>query len=220
MKKMTTLTTCITTLFLITGCQKRSGNFWEDNQTGANYFNKDNAASLWAPASSSDKDAFLGANEEQFIPLNDEDLKNQFAENAVPQSSSLGEGGMPSADRFQNPKGEMASIFYPVFFNTDEHQVRSKESLEALHRMAAYLKAHPNVAVIIEGHCDARGPEAYNMALGTRRANSVRSLLVKQGVHPNQLHTISYGKEHPFSLGNGPDAWAQNRRTHFKVHQQ
>jgi peptidoglycan-associated lipoprotein len=220
MNKIKTLTACLMALFMITGCQKRSGNFWEDNQTGAKYSSQQNVSSLWGTPAASEQDSFPGATDEQFVPLNDEDLKNQFAENAIPQpSSSLGEGGLPSADRFQTPQGELATIFRPVFFNTDDFAIRNKDYLESLQRAAAYLKAHPNVAIIIEGHCDERGPEAYNMALGARRANSVRALLIKQGVNPNQVHSISFGKEKPFASDHGPDAWAQNRRAHFRVHQ-
>ena len=72
--------------------------------------------------------------------------------------------------------------------------------------------------VIIEGHCDERGPEAYNLALGTRRANYVRSIFLKTGVKADQIHTVSLGKEYPFALGHNQEAWKQNRRAHFRVH--
>lgn len=214
------LVVCGMAFVLATGCQKKSGDMWEDNQTGAQY-SKKNASSLWGHgAPVADNDGFTGPSDETFVPLNDEDLKAQFADGAIPQSSrELGEGGLPSADQFGAPTGEMASILSPVFFNTDDHILRGKEYMERLNRMASYLKAHPKTSVILEGHCDERAGEAYNLALGTRRANYVRSLLVKQGVNPDQLHTISYGKEHPFSNGHDPDAWAQNRRVHFRVHQ-
>jgi len=205
-------------LLLAAGCQKRSGNIWEDNQTGAKY-SHENAASLWGNSSSGENDSLAGPVQEDFVPLSNEDLKHQFADGAIPQpSKELGEAGMPSADQFSSPSGELASVFHPVFFNTDDHILRGKDYLETINRMAAYLKEHPNVAIIVEGHADERGPEAYNQALSARRANYVRTLLIKQGVHPDQLHTISYGKEKPFVQGHGPDVWAQNRRAHFRVH--
>jgi peptidoglycan-associated lipoprotein len=202
-------------LLISTSCQKKSGNIWDDNQTGAKY-KKDNAtAALW----DSSKDG--GPIDEEFIPLNDEDLRNQFADAASPAPSrELGERGMPSAEQFKAPQGQLASIFAPVFFNTDEHTLKDKEHLSALSRAAAYLKAHPKTYVIIEGHCDERGPEAYNLALGTRRSNFVRSQLIKAGVKPDQIHTVSLGKEHPFALGHNSEAWKQNRRAHFRVHTQ
>jgi len=85
--------------------------------------------------------------------------------------------------------------------------------------MATYLKAHPHTYVIVEGHCDERGPEAYNLALGTRRAQHVRSLLIQHGVNVDQLHTISYGKEQPEAYGHSPQDWAKNRRAHFKIYE-
>jgi peptidoglycan-associated lipoprotein len=194
---------------------------WEDNQTGAQYSQK-NASSLWGNnnVASTDNDGFSGPSNESFVPLNEEDLKAQFADGAVPQpSKELGEHGMPSIDEFGMPTGELANVLKPVFFNTDDHILRGKEYLETINKIAMYLKTHSNATIVIEGHCDERAGEAYNLALGSRRANYVRSLLVKQGVNPDQLHTISYGKEHPFAQGHNPDSWSQNRRAHFRVHQ-
>lgn len=205
----------------MTGCQKSSDNIWESNQTGAGYSHK-NSASLWGNSSSDQDTAFSGPSQEEFLPLKEEDLKAQFADGAIPQPSfTPGEAGsgLPGIHEFQDPNSALASVFRPVFFNTDDHILRGKEYLESINHMAAYLKKHPGTYVVIEGYCDERGAEAYNLALGARRANYVRSLLVKQGVDANQLHTISFGKEKPFVQGHGPDSWAQNRRAHFKVHQ-
>jgi len=216
-----TLVICAIPLLLSTGCQKKSGDLWEDNQTGARYSQK-NVSSLWGNQENSgtDNDGFDGPSHETFIPLNDEDLKAQFSDGAVPQpSAELGERGIPSIDQFSLPSGELASILKPVFFNTDDHILSGKEYLTIIQRISTYLKAHPNTYLIVEGHCDERAGEAYNLALGSRRANYVRSLIIQQGVDPDQLHTISYGKEHPFAQGHNPDAWAQNRRAHFRVHQ-
>lgn len=220
MKLFKSITVSLSALLIMAGCQKSSGNIWEDNQTGAKYkHSQQNASALWGSSGSS-QTAAAATVDEDFIPLNEEDLKGQFADAAVPQpSNSLGEGGVPMADVFKNPTGELAAIFHPVFFNTDEHTITSKDQIQTIKRVAAYLKAHPDVAVIIEGHCDARGAEQYNMALGAKRANYVRTLLTKEGVHPDQVHTISYGKERPFAFGNTAEAWKQNRRAHFKIHQ-
>jgi peptidoglycan-associated lipoprotein len=197
---------------LISGCQQKSGNIWEDNQTGAKYSHEQNTSLLWENNGAT-------SNSDAFIPLNESDLKSQFANASSYQSGrELGDMGMPTADQFETPKGELASIFFPVFFNTDEHILNNKEDLQIIYRAAAYLKAHPKVYVIIEGHCDERAPEAYNLALGTRRANYVRSIFLKNGVRADQIHTVSLGKEHPFALGHNPEAWKQNRRAHFRVH--
>ena len=69
--------------------------------------------------------------------------------------------------------------------------------------------------IIIEGHCDERGTNEYNLALGERRANSAKDYIVNLGVEPSRLKTVSYGEEKPFAEGHSEDAWAQNRRAHF-----
>ena len=86
-------------------------------------------------------------------------------------------------------------------------------------KMAVFLKKHPSVCLFIEGHTDERAPEAYNLSLGTKRSNCVRSLLIKQGVNKEQLFTISYGKERPAELGHASESWAKNRRAQFKIYQ-
>jgi peptidoglycan-associated lipoprotein len=221
MKKSKVLKVCFLSVcaLLATGCQSRSGNIWDDNQTGAGYKYDQSTSALW-DATSKKEGGLAGPVDEEFIPLNEDDLKTQFAERSVRQPSrDLGEAGMPSVDEFADPKGSLASIFTPVFFSTDEHTVKGKEYLESVRRIAAYMKSHPNINVIVEGYCDERGPEAYNLSLGTKRANFVRTLLVKEGVHPDQVHTISFGKEKPFDQNHNPDAWSKNRRAHFRVHQ-
>ncbi len=204
-------------LLWVAGCQHRSPNAWDDHPNEAHQHSKKHSSSLWESSDDATQDNALSLSSEEFIPLNEDDLKNQFADDASPVSS-LGEGGVPSADEFSDPQGELASIFKPVFFNTDDYTLKSKEHLETIHRVIAYLKTHPTVAVIVEGHCDERGPGAYNMALGAKRANYVRSLLVKEGVDVRQVHTISCGKEMPFKEGHDPEAWSQNRRGHFRIY--
>src|SRR5574342_1435976 len=119
-----------------TGCQRKSGNIWDANQTGAKYKQEGNSTALW----DSSKDG--GPAEEEFVHLNDDDLKSQFTDVAAPAPSrELGEKGMPRADQFETPRGELASIFTPIFFNTDEYTVKDKDYLNALRRVAVYLKA-------------------------------------------------------------------------------
>jgi peptidoglycan-associated lipoprotein len=122
-------------------------------------------------------------------------------------------------DQFKHPSSQLSAVFSNVYFNTDEHILRSKEHIDAILAIAAYLKGHPNVYITIEGHCDERGPEAYNLSLGSRRANYVRSLLVKQGVDLNRIYTVSKGKEQPADPRHNAEAWAHNRRSEFKIFQ-
>ncbi|RLD12287.1 MAG: peptidoglycan-associated lipoprotein [Chlamydiae bacterium] len=91
------------------------------------------------------------------------------------------------------------------------------EDAGVLQQIAAFLKHYPQVVLQIEGHCDERGTEEYNMALGSRRAGAARQFLVDLSINPNRLYTISYGEEKPFDPGNNEQAWAVNRRDHFLV---
>ena len=86
-------------------------------------------------------------------------------------------------------------------------------------QIASFLKKHPNIYIFIEGHTDERASEAYNLALGTRRSNCVRELLIKRGAPAKQLFTISYGKERPEVRGHNRASWAKNRRVFFKMYQ-
>jgi peptidoglycan-associated lipoprotein len=79
------------------------------------------------------------------------------------------------------------------------------------------LKKYSQWVVTIEGHCDERGTAEYNLALGERRANAVKTYMVSLGVAPDRLRTVSYGKEFPFDQGHTDDAWSRNRRAHFVI---
>jgi peptidoglycan-associated lipoprotein len=98
-----------------------------------------------------------------------------------------------------------------VFFDFDRYDLKS-EARAVIDRQAAWLKTYPNVSVVVEGHADERGTREYNLALGERRANSVRDYLLTQGIAASRIKTISYGKERPVDPRSNEDAWAQNRR--------
>ena len=97
-----------------------------------------------------------------------------------------------------------------VFFDYDQSSFK-KEGIETLKRQARFLIANQNITVTIEGHCDARGTREYNLALGERRAYSVKSFLTSLGVEENRISIISFGKEKLQSLENNEKAWAQSR---------
>ncbi len=90
-------------------------------------------------------------------------------------------------------------------------------SQDLLSKKAGYMLAMSGMSVTIEGHCDERGTDAYNMALGERRAEAAKAFLVNLGVNPSQITTISYGEERPVDSGSNEAAWAKNRRAHFKI---
>ena len=91
------------------------------------------------------------------------------------------------------------------------------EAKEILRKNAKWLSAHPDVSVIIQGHCDERGTNEYNMALGDRRSHSTKTYLVDLGVAPERLTTITYGEERPLDPGHNEAAWAKNRRAQFVI---
>ena len=110
-----------------------------------------------------------------------------------------------------SPQQQLAQIGDRIFFGFDQYEV-SPESAATLDKQAAFLRANPAITLTIEGHCDERGTREYNLALGQRRADSVRRYLAAAGVDSNRLETISFGKERPAVVGASADAWAQNRR--------
>ncbi len=103
-----------------------------------------------------------------------------------------------------------------VFFDYNMSNVRTDET-PTTQQDAVFLAQHPNINVLIEGHCDDRGSVEYNLALGTSRAESVKQTLLQQGVPPNRIKTISYGKEKPFCNQDNEECWQRNRVDHFSI---
>jgi peptidoglycan-associated lipoprotein len=101
-----------------------------------------------------------------------------------------------------------------AFFSYDESTLTS-EAQAALGATATWLKIHPDIGLLIEGHCDERGTEQYNLALGDRRANIAKEYLATLGVDAARIKTVSYGVERPFDPGHTEQAWAKNRRAHL-----
>ena len=109
---------------------------------------------------------------------------------------------------------EMLAVDVPdrVFFAYDSYSLAASAQA-TLNKQAKWLKANPSVAIAVEGHADERGTREYNLALGDRRASSVKDYLMSQGISSNRISTISYGKERPVKSGSNDTAWAQNRRS-------
>ena len=93
----------------------------------------------------------------------------------------------------------------------------SNQAQRILDNKADYLRTNSDVTIIVEGYCDDRGAEPYNMALGKRRAESVKKFLVDQGISTDRLVTVSYGENKPIALGHDEASWAKNRRTQIVV---
>lgn len=121
-------------------------------------------------------------------------------------SSRVEPGARPgSAEEFQAEVGDR------VFFGFDRYDL-TPEARDVLERQSEWLKRFPNVTVTVAGHSDERGTREYNLALGERRANSVKNYLVALGIEPNRIRTVSYGKEQPVDPRSAEEAWAKNRR--------
>ena len=105
----------------------------------------------------------------------------------------------------------VANVGDRVFFDTDRSTIRADQR-PVLQRQAEWMGRHSGVRVQVEGHADERGTREYNLALGLRRANAARDVLVASGVNGARISTISYGKDRPAALGSDESAWAQNRR--------
>jgi peptidoglycan-associated lipoprotein len=101
-----------------------------------------------------------------------------------------------------------------VYFDYDKSDIRSDQQ-SSIQADIAFLNQHGNINVLIEGHCDERGSTEYNLALGDKRANSVKNALTAGGVNASRIKTISYGKEKPFCTESNEACWQQNRRGHF-----
>ncbi len=98
-----------------------------------------------------------------------------------------------------------------VFFGYDQYDL-SGEARASVERQAQWLKQYGSVSIVVEGHADERGTREYNLALGEKRATSVRNYLIANGVDASRIQVISYGKERPAVMGSDDQSWAQNRR--------
>jgi peptidoglycan-associated lipoprotein len=122
------------------------------------------------------------------------------------------------ADATPSPVEEdlFAKNMKDVWFDYDRSDIRSDQAPTA-QGDAAFLLQHPSIKVMVEGHCDDRGSEEYNLALGTNRAESLKRTLLQQGVSEDRIKTISFGKERPFCSQDNDQCWQQNRVDHFAV---
>lgn len=126
------------------------------------------------------------------------------------------EGAIPVSNRFTGGT-ERSGMFEPAYFGYDSSQISASERPK-IETVANYLKQNPSVAVIIEGHCDERGSNEYNLALGERRALAARSYLSSLGISSDRIQTKSYGEEKPAVPGHDESAWSANRRAEFVLY--
>lgn len=220
----------VLTSLLFTSCSRNRDEIWEDSKSCKRHVGRGFSALGGKHGNSRQvcsADEFAGQQgaycNNDFIPLLNEHGE-EIAMGDMPRQSSFtpGEGAVPGIDSFEDPANNPAlvGIFRTIHFDYDSNLVKGDENFTTINHISDYMKRNPNTYVFVEGHCDERGAEAYNLALGSRRSNTVRNMLISEGVNPDNIFTISYGKERPASLGHDEVAWARNRRADFKVYRQ
>lgn len=142
-----------------------------------------------------------------------EDSKAQDAGEGMGSAESLDTQIVADTDPLE---GRTSAGLFPLYFDFDKSMIRS-DQVERVEKNAAFLKNNPAVRVRIEGNCDERGTNEYNMALGQRRALSGQQYMVNLGVAESRLDTISYGEERSLNFGHDELSWSQNRRDDFVI---
>jgi peptidoglycan-associated lipoprotein len=128
-------------------------------------------------------------------------------------SSATGAGASSTAGQSSKPVVS-GPVLGDIFFDFDSSAL-STEAQEQLKQNAVWIQKNASQSVTIEGHCDERGTDEYNIALGERRATSAKQFLTTLGVSDAKVSTVSYGEEKPFDPGHNEEAWSKNRRGHF-----
>jgi peptidoglycan-associated lipoprotein len=122
----------------------------------------------------------------------------------------------PETEKFTISEGRTNGPMLPIYYDFDKSNIRDDQKAR-LEGNADFLKANPRLDIRIEGNCDERGTNEYNMALGERRAQSAKKYLVNLGVPMHRINTMSYGEEKPLLYGHDEYSWAQNRRADFVI---
>jgi peptidoglycan-associated lipoprotein len=134
---------------------------------------------------------------------------------AAGKAGKAGKAGSGSASIFgsakQTPADKLISVGDRVLFDYDSSELSSDAKL-TLDKQSRFLRVNSDLTFTIEGHCDERGTREYNLALGEKRATAVRDYLVIEGISPDRIRVISYGKEKPAVVGSNDMAWSKNRR--------
>ena len=120
------------------------------------------------------------------------------------------------SDAYKREHGRCTPGFSPVFFDFDQSSIRA-DMTDRMQSNAGFLKQHQEMKVVIEGNCDARGTNEYNLALGERRARSAKQYLINLGVDGSRIRTVSYGEERPLFQGQDENSYAMNRRDDFRA---
>lgn len=132
------------------------------------------------------------------------------------RESATGESSLKKFQQGQSTKTPASSPLKDIYFDYDRYDLNA-DARSTLRANADWLKGNPSARVEIEGHCDERGTNEYNLALGAKRAQAAREFLSTLGVSADRLSTISYGEEIPVCKDAGESCWRQNRRARFVI---
>lgn len=220
---------------MLTSCCRSTDEVWDDTKTATRHMKRGMCAlggkhgdsqvvvcreDFYVP-----DDGYFAYGED-FVPLPDADNSGGVAmADFVARQPSITPGdpgsSLPGIEAFKDPSTVpgMGQIYQNITFEYNSNLVKGQDNINTIRNISDYMRTHPQVYVFIEGHCDEKGPAAYNLALGSRRANAVRTMLIEQGVNPDNLFTISYGKERPLVFEHHEEAYAKNRRAEFKIYQ-
>ncbi len=127
---------------------------------------------------------------------------------------SVNQEGLENTDEYKREHGRSSIGLSPIYYDFDQAGVRP-DMADRMNNNALFLKQLADSKVVVEGNCDERGTNEYNLALGQRRALNAKDYLVNLGVEENRIRTISYGEERPLFLGQDEFSYSQNRRSDF-----
>lgn len=228
-------------LLALTGCCRSSEDVWDDTKTAGRYMGRGVRTLAGKHGDSRQvrcREDFMNCREYEeddfytsaysgleFEAFPDQDYGRDVAlaePRYHPQKQRIEPGmskQLPGIEDFTDPRYdvELRTVFQTVYFPYNSGLIKGKGNMDRLRTIAAYMQKHPDTYLFVEGHCDERGAEAYNLALGAKRSNSVRELLIKEGVRPERIFTVSYGKERPADFGHNEESWSKNRRAEFKI---
>lgn len=217
----------ISLITLTSSCQSRATSMWENTKTATRYFGR--GIKVLGGKGGDSKlihypYEFAGPEDLGYSNLADEDEEGSGGSPMVASyplaQETPGEMGsfLPGLEGFYEPSQKEQQVFQTIHFDTNRDVVKGATDYQIVTEVAKYLKKNPNCYVYILGHCDQRGTEVYNMALGSRRCHTIRNLLIEKGVNLNRLFTISFGKEKLLNPSNTPSAWEENRRVEFRIY--
>jgi len=129
---------------------------------------------------------------------------------------SINSGADQQSEEYKRTYGRSSTVFSPIYFDFDQAGINA-EMAPILTANADYMKQNPGTTIVIEGNCDERGTNEYNLALGERRAINAKEYMVNLGVNPARIRTVSYGEERPLFINQNELDWSQNRRADFIV---